>query len=232
MTLGKRIKEMRIKKRIQQKELAAMLGVSENTMYRWEAGLNSPSDEDKYRLAQILGVSIAYLMGETDNPERPNLKYPSIKIIEFEDWIEVPVLDPSSTACAGFGNGGMDNIVADATRFIVLPADMLGPIGEHRPFAIKVEGDSMEDANIPSGSEIAVNPEAEVYNGDPALVCFGLKNEWAVKWVYWQRDGGVELRSASPSYPPLTFTKEDLENGWCRIIGKVMKTLLSPRKGI
>jgi SOS-response transcriptional repressor LexA len=202
--------------------------VSENTIYRWEAGLNSPSDNDKYRLAKILEVSVSFLMGESE--ELTRVSKPKAKT--YVDWVEVPVLDPSAIACAGFGNGGMDGIVAEAEQCIALPQDWLGPIGEHKPFIISVEGDSMEEANIPAGSKIAINPEAEIYNGDPALVCFGIRNEWAVKWVYWQRDGGLELRSASPNYPPRYFTKEDIDNGWCRIIGKVMRSVLTPKKGM
>ena len=230
MTLGKRIKETRLKKGIKQKELAKMLNISENTMYRWEAGLNSPSDKDKGRLAEILGVSIAYLMGETGCSVPTGVTV--LRTASPSKHIELPLIAPCIFTHPKFMEGSTNDAMADCAEFITLPSYMVGLIGKHKPFAIKVEGESMEDADIPSGCEVAVNPEADIYNGDPVLICFGSKSEWAIKWIYWDKDGGAEFKSASPQYPYLSFTKDDVEKGWCRIIGKIMKTIVSPKKGI
>jgi len=229
MILGKRIKELRLNKGIKQKELAQMLGVSENTMYRWEAGLNSPSDKDKGRLAKLLNVSIAYLIGEDFCSER--IKAPILRTASPSRMIEIPLITPVVFCCPDFDNNGI-NEAEEAVGFIALPADMVGSVGRRRPFATRVEGESMDAADIPSGCEIAVNPEAEIYNGDPVLICFGARKEWAVKWIYWNKDGSADFRSPNVQYPSLAFTKIDFEKGWCRILGKVMKVILSPKKGI
>lgn len=117
---------------------------------------------------------------------------------------------------------------------IELPGGILGIIStqeNRRPFIVTVEGDSMEDANIPDGCRIVVNPEEEVRNGDPALVCYGIHNDVAVKWVYWGKDCSVEIRSASLRYPPRTFDREEIDRGEFRIIGRVVHILLAPKRG-
>jgi phage repressor protein C with HTH and peptisase S24 domain len=91
-----------------------------------------------------------------------------------------------------------------------------------------VEGDSAEDADIPDGCEVVVNPEEPVRNGDSAVVRYGIDKDIAVKWVHWDSDKGVEIRSSTLRYPPKRFTKEDIENGLFFVCGRVMRTLGKP----
>lgn len=88
----------------------------------------------------------------------------------------------------------------------------------------------MEEAGIPDGCQVLVNPIAEADNGD--VIIAELDGDWMVKWIYWNRhcDGG-ELRSASLKYPVKRFTKEDVETGRFRYIGKVCRGMTIPKKG-
>jgi len=52
-------------------QIAEEFEVSTNTVWRWSVGENDPRDEIKKTLAQRLNTSIAYLMGETDDPTSP-----------------------------------------------------------------------------------------------------------------------------------------------------------------
>lgn len=47
-------------------EIADALGVSLNTVWRWEAGRQSPPDDQKKLIANILDVSVSYLIGEVE----------------------------------------------------------------------------------------------------------------------------------------------------------------------
>lgn len=66
--LGTRLASARMSAGLSQAKLATLLGVTRGTITRWENGTRAPSDEDKHRLSRTLNVSIAYLMGETDEP--------------------------------------------------------------------------------------------------------------------------------------------------------------------
>ncbi len=61
--LENRIRELRNEAGISQKELAARLAVHASTLSRWEAGTQAIPDSQKQHLAEIFGVSVAFLMG-------------------------------------------------------------------------------------------------------------------------------------------------------------------------
>ncbi|MES1053452.1 helix-turn-helix transcriptional regulator [Bacillus thuringiensis] len=67
VTLGDRIKSIRTKKNISQKELADALNVNRSAISLYETNRKSPSRETTYKIATVLGVSIDYLLGlQTD----------------------------------------------------------------------------------------------------------------------------------------------------------------------
>ncbi|WP_051276382.1 helix-turn-helix domain-containing protein [Desulfovirgula thermocuniculi] len=63
-----RLKEVRKKKNLLQKELASMLGVSRAAVTSWENGSRVPEFETLQRIADVLEVSVDYLLGRTDDP--------------------------------------------------------------------------------------------------------------------------------------------------------------------
>ncbi len=63
-----KIKELRKKLGIKQKELAQKLNILPTTLYKYEKGINSPSVEMLISIADFFGVSIDSLVGrESDN---------------------------------------------------------------------------------------------------------------------------------------------------------------------
>ena len=71
MTKGMRIKRLREEMSISQTDLAIKIGVSKQTLYKYENDIvtNIPSDKIEL-LAQALGRSEAYLMGWMENAEK------------------------------------------------------------------------------------------------------------------------------------------------------------------
>lgn len=63
---GDRLKDARKAKRMTLQEIADALGVSLNTVWRWEAGRQSPPDDQKKLIANALDVSVSYLLGEVE----------------------------------------------------------------------------------------------------------------------------------------------------------------------
>lgn len=64
--IGSNLKSAREKMGYSQTQLGEMLGTTQNTIWRWENNRITPDDDTKLKLAQILNVSIGYLMGEDD----------------------------------------------------------------------------------------------------------------------------------------------------------------------
>jgi transcriptional regulator with XRE-family HTH domain len=76
MNVGEQIREARKRYGMNQGELAEKISVSLDTVSRWETGKRMPRAEDLAKLALVLGVSVAYLMGETSKmlPNQKELK--------------------------------------------------------------------------------------------------------------------------------------------------------------
>ena len=64
--ISKRIKELRDKKEISQRDLAKSLGLSQQVVAKWENNKSKPDIETFKKLSAIFEVDIKYLLGETD----------------------------------------------------------------------------------------------------------------------------------------------------------------------
>jgi transcriptional regulator with XRE-family HTH domain len=63
-----RLKEIRIKNHLTQEELAEKLHTDKVQISRWENGKAIPRSEALIELSAILGVSVDYLLGLSDEP--------------------------------------------------------------------------------------------------------------------------------------------------------------------
>ena len=43
-----------------------------------------------------------------------------------------------------------------------------------------------------------------------------------IKRIYRTADGGIDLRSDNPAFPPLHYTAEDLQQERLRVLGRVL----------
>ena len=66
MGLEQRLSALRKEKKISQQELAEKAGIHPNVLGRYERGEATPSVEMASKLANALGVSLDYLVGNTD----------------------------------------------------------------------------------------------------------------------------------------------------------------------
>ena len=62
------VRTLRMRKGIQQKELAIEIGVSQTTVSDWEHGRKNPSGERLRKLATFFGVSSLVILGEAPDP--------------------------------------------------------------------------------------------------------------------------------------------------------------------
>lgn len=237
--LSKRIRELRRRKNLSQEILAEKVGVSRQAIGLWESGRTCPTNKNLPLIAKALEVPMEELIGQVIYPHSeqkiaPSPKEERVEIVEhygLNENIKVPVYEDFMSACAGRGTEAVEGIVKEELE---IPAWLLGGAYSTRPgespFIVRINGDSMEEADIPDGCQVLVNPIAEAGDGD--VIIAELDGDWMVKWIYWNRhcEGG-ELRSASLKYPVKKFTKEDVETGRFRYIGKVCRGMTIPRKG-
>lgn len=209
---GERIKACRERKGMKRPELAQLIDVDPNTLYRYENGSIGIRDEMKQKIAHALGVSVAYLMGENAGSDMdPEPTIPR--------QLYLPVLDQE--ACAGNGFS-WDDVGAEVKEWMPWPtAETGGPTVPHKPYFVRVEGESMIGANIDDGCLILVNPNLEVRSGDIAYVKWN--ERCSVKGIVFYKDGRVELRPANNNFSSTWIDKEEIE--YLEILGKVVRWL-------
>lgn len=251
--LGERIEGCRIALGLSRANLADKLEVGPNTIFRWETGERSPSDDMKRRIAEALSTSVAYLM-DGDNAPAPrqrlnvgiNLDDPEIlqkvlsdlrarkihvpKVVNDDPdnpfpgetepimppQVLLPVIDQDACAGAGFD---YSDVEAYAVDWLPYPIEALGgPIGPHKPYFVKVSGDSMVGVGIVDGCMVAINPNIEVRNGDNVYVRW--RDRCSIKGFIEYSDR-IELRPANRNYQSTWIAREDLEG--LKILGKVVR---------
>jgi len=61
MSIGTRIKDARIAKKLTQPQLAELIGISKGAIGNYEADKSSPKDDILYKLIKVLGVDANYI---------------------------------------------------------------------------------------------------------------------------------------------------------------------------
>lgn len=176
-------------------QIADAVGVTEATVQRWESGnIKTVRHEKMTKLAEVLGVSPASLMGWEDVLPANIVKIPTMKKVPLIGQIAcgVPIL-------------AEENI----TDYIDLPGHI------RADYALTCKGDSMINAGIQDGDVVYIRQQDEVENGQIAAVMIG-DDEATLKRVYHIGDV-VTLNAENPAYPPKVYAGKDAKN--VRIIG-------------
>lgn len=74
MGFPERLKELRLKKGLTQKEIAEQFGIKQPNYQQWESGKRKPSSETLEKFANFFGVTMDYLSGKDDEDELSNVE--------------------------------------------------------------------------------------------------------------------------------------------------------------
>jgi repressor LexA len=188
------------------------LGISSGSISWWKKG-RIPHDSTLQKLADYFGVSVDYLLGETNFRSRfADAEFSS----EFfgEDQrkrgVKIPV----------FGNvaaGIPIEAIEDIEDYEEIPEEMARG-GEY--FALRIKGDSMMPRII-EGDVIIVRKQPAVESGDLAVVLVNGSDATCKKVVIGKSE--LSLISFNPVYEPMTFTKKEVRDLPVSILGKVVE---------
>lgn len=197
MTLGDRIKKLRISSGLSQVQLADKLNVSKQTLYKYENNVvtNIPSDKIE-AAAKIFKVSPSYLMGwdvSLDSTNKGRI---------------IPVL---GRVAAGIPLTAAEYIIDTEEIPQAMAAD-----GEY--FGLQVRGDSMEP-KISDGDVVIVRKQSDADDGD--LVIALVNGDDAVVKRLKKYADGIALISTNPAYDPMIFSNAEIQSKPVEIIGKV-----------
>lgn len=204
-SVGETIKELREERDISQTEVANKIGVSKQTLFKYENGVvqNIPT---KYieKLANLFDVSPGYIMGRQKQPNSPDLStIPGIRIAK--NLVNVPIL--------GHIQCGMPVLSeANYEGYFKLDPDLC-----KADFSLVADGDSMIDANIHEGDIVFFKETPDVESGTIAAVL--LDDETTLKKVI-KMDDTLILQPANDKYKPILIHQGDYSN--VMILGKMV----------
>ena len=203
LSIGKRIKEIRISKNITQDELALKIGTTKQTIYKYENEIvtNIPSQKIEL-ISNALNTTPDYLMGWSDK--------------STDDLYSIPGINPIPKTYK------RPRLVTIACGEPILAEENIEtyddiPDNIKCDFTLVCKGDSMINARINDGDIVYIKQQSQVDNGDIAAVL--IDNEATLKRVYIYEDK-VVLQPENTKYPPFVYTKEEMNN--IRILGKAV----------
>ena len=186
--VGERIREAREAKDMSQEELGKACGTTKQTIYKYESGVvtNVPLDRIE-KIADVLGVSAAYLVGWNEDIDFPS------NILPMPAMRKIPLVGTIACGTPITAEENVEQMVCVPSRW-------------HSTFTLTCKGDSMEP-RIHDGDLVAIRSQPEVEQGEIAAVLIG--DEATLKHVYLH-ENFIELRPENPAFESIILTKEEM----------------------
>lgn len=203
------LKELRKEKGLTQSKLAEKLGLSRSTIAMYETEGSEPDLATLLSIAKFFNVSIDYLVGSNTPIAMSNVA-PSNLTTSF---IKVPV----------FGEipAGIPIEMID-TSYIEDYEDISKELlkGDKKAFCLKVKGESMMP-KFEDGDILVLIQQEDCKSGDYCAVSIN-HTECTFKKVI-KHPNGVTLQPLNPTFEPMFFTNQQIEELPITILGVVVE---------
>lgn len=215
-----RINELSAEKKWSRRELERQAGVGVGSIAKW--GKSNATEANLKKVADTLGVSVAYLTGDSDfrseqdavidkwnkqmSPDLPE------QVRKIEAGIRIPVI--GEVPC-GIPMEAIEDIDADDWEEI---SEKLARTG--RFFALKAKGNSMSP-RIEEGDTLIVKQTEDCESGDIVIVKVNGDDACCKKII--KEESGIMLQSFNPAYSPMFFSNAEIIAKPVKIIGKVVE---------
>ncbi len=209
MGIGENIRLRRHMLDMTLEEVAARVGISRQTLSRYETGVisNIPADNVE-ALAKALDTTPAFLMGWEEETSPP----PELIPIDSDHFKKIPILGYISAGLPLYAEEHIEGYTYTDLN------------GGAEYFALLVRGDSMNAIGINDGYQIIVRRQEEVENGEIAVVMVGEENATVKR--FYAADSTITLmpQSTNPIHQPQIY---DLRKIPIKVLGKVVKVEFS-----
>lgn len=216
--LMNRIEEVLKEKHWSIRKLEREAGISVGSISKWKSG--NPSHYNLKKVADVLGVSVAYLTGESNfRSERDAMMHQwvenqrkdlAVEVMRIEAGVRIPVLN--EVPCG--------NPIDCADEFSEWEeiSEKLARQGSF--YALKVKSDSMSPI-IMEGDILIVKQQSTAESGDIVIAKVNGDDACCKKLI--RRPDGIVLQSFNPSYEPRFFTNDEINDKHVQIVGKCVE---------
>ena len=182
-----------------QSEVAKIVGITQNGYSYWENGKAKIDNESLAKLSRLFGVSIDYLIGADDALAGKSLRIPVLG--------SVPAGVPLEA-------------IEDILDWEELPQSMAA--GGKEYFALEVKGDSMWPDYLP-GDVVIVRKQPTCDSGEDCVVYVNGYDATLKQVRLNADDHSLTIVPRNQSYPPRTFTAEEIQSLPVTIAGVVVE---------
>jgi repressor LexA len=204
MTIGDRIRSLRLERGYTQDQLAESAGVSKQAIYKYETNIVTNIPLDKLEaIARRLGVTPACLMGWETPATLPANTIP----VDLHSP-QIPLLGCVRCGLPLYAESNIEGSVP-----------FQGHTGEQY-FALRAVGDSMDAAGVRDGDILIIRQQDIVDDNEIAVVCV---NDDEATLKRYHRDGNTVVlipQSHNPIHCPQFY---DLKRTRIHIIGRLME---------
>lgn len=194
------IRQLREERGLSQDALAKLTGYTDrSSIAKIEKGLVDLQRSKIELFADALGTSVKALVG-WDDTLSPSRKGVSINIL--------------GRVAAGIPIDAIEEVI-DTEEI----SEEMAKTGKF--FGLRIKGDSMTPS-ICDGDTVIVRQQNDAENGEIVIVT--INGDEAMCKRLRKYEGGIELISINPSYPPFEFSNAQIMEKPVRIIGKVIES--------
>lgn len=193
MTIGEKIKKLRLDNNMTLEELGGKVGVSKQSLFKYENGIvtNIPLDRIE-KLGKVLGVDPSELVG-----------WSNVKEVKLDiQPRKIPILGKIAAGTPILAVENHEDYF-DTSEFI------------NAEFALQIQGDSMIGSRIYDGDIVFLRKQSYIENGQ--IGAFLIDGEATLK-IFNKQNNTIMLLSSNPSYSPIVLSP-DKEN---LILGKLI----------
>lgn len=196
-TTSERLRQALSLRNMKQSELSERTGIGKSSISTYLSGAYLPKQRNIYKMAQVLDVDEAWLMGLDVPMERSDTSAAIPKgFIPVPKTTKIPLV---GTIACGVPILAGENI----DGYVELPDNI------RADFALRCKGDSMIGAGIRDGDIVYIHKQPAVENGQIAAV--RVDDEATLKRFY-QHGDTVQLVAENPSVHPLVFVQEEINS--------------------
>lgn len=209
------LSKLMVERNLTQQDVAEKLGVSRQAVQRWQSGLPIKLVNLK-KLASLLGVSVAFLAGETgENPPAGVFAKDAEKL---DGYTRVPIYSVTVGCNPDFCLQEPEFIAGFIQIADWFLRSLPGVTSLNNLSIVPSSGDSMEPT-IMSRAMIVVDGNQRRINQD-AIFCLRTVDQLIIKRIQRNIDGTLTLISDNRRYQPMTVRPEDMER--TEILGRVI----------
>lgn len=216
MVFIERLNSLCKEKGISKRKLEQDAGLGTGATSKWSKFM--PNQTSLKKVADYFGVSVDYLLGDSDEPlsdqmilnlkRRRESQY--CEGLKETKSIQIPVL---GKVVAGIPMEAVENIL----DFEDIPEEM-SYLGQF--YGLKIVGHSMEP-RILEGDVVIVRKQEDAESGDLVIVLVNGDSATCKKLI--KNKDGITLQSFNPAFEPMYFSAEDIQTKPVQIIGKVVE---------